>query len=199
MQGNVIVVDDSTDFTKDILGDLADKIDILSLIDGDNMGFGAAIRKGISNSTGKFVIVMMGDGSEDPSDLVAIVEKLNEGYGVVFGNRFFKSHKRKDYPKVKYWANRAMNIALRIIFHIKSRDITNAFTGYNLDKLNEITLESNGFELSIEIPIRMIKNGASYTSVNVVWINRIEGDSKMRLLKVGRSYWNIIFKILLGK
>ena len=116
----------------------------------------------------------MGDGSEDPSDILPMMEKSNEGYDLVLSCRFGKNSKLFGYPKAKYWANRLMNAVLAIIFRIKSKDITNAFTAYNRDQLESVELKTLGFELSIEMPIKMIRNGARYTSVDVVWKNREE-------------------------
>ena len=181
LYGNMIIVDDSKDGSEIGLQDIANNEERITYVRGDSNGFGGAIRKGFSRAQGDTVIVMMGDGSEDPNDIIPIIKNRIEGYEVVFGNRFGSGNRRKDYPKMKYIANRMMNIVLAIIFRIKSKDITNAFTGYDLNKLRILNLKSNDFELSIEIPIKMIKKlKCSYTSVDVAWKNRIEGESKMR-------------------
>ena len=51
-------------------------------------GYGAALRHGIENARGKFVIMGDSDDSYDFSRLDPFVEKLREGYDFVIGNRF---------------------------------------------------------------------------------------------------------------
>lgn len=197
LNGNIIIVDDSTDETSKLLQNKSEGETKISLYRGDNSGFGGAIRKGINLSTGDTVIIMMGDGSEEPEDILFMLKKRLEGYNVVFGNRFGKQNDRRDYPRLKYWANRIMNYSLQILFRMKAKDITNAFTAYNRHELNKLDFTSNGFELSIELPLKLIKKRKSnYTSVDVTWINRIEGESKMRLMNVGVSYWKLVLHLL---
>ncbi len=195
IESKIIVVDDSNPENFELLLRLPENN--IKIIKGDRNGFGSAIVKGIQNANSDNIIVMMGDQSENPNDLVKIVAEMENGYQLVFGDRFSNHSQVKNYPKLKYWLNRAMNFSLKVIFRINSKDITNAFTGYSLSLLNSLQIESTGFELSIELPLKLINHlGATYTSVDVSWFNRIDGVSKMNLLKVGYNYWKLIFKML---
>jgi dolichol-phosphate mannosyltransferase len=128
-------------------------------IRNEKKGVADAIKEGIRNATNEVSIIVMADGSEKPKDLVKILLKMSEGYDMVMGNRFAKGVEMKSYPRKKMIANRLCNIAIRIFFNFNSKDITNAVKAYRTEILKKINLESKGFEIFAEIPLKIFKSG----------------------------------------
>lgn len=85
----IIVNDGSIDKTQKIL----EKIEGIKIIEfRKNFGQSSSLDAGIKMAEGKIIITLDGDGQNDPADIPALTERLNEGFDVVCGWR----HKRKD-------------------------------------------------------------------------------------------------------
>lgn len=85
----VLVDDGSRDSSPSILEKLAvqdpDHLSVVFL--RRNFGQTAAIAAGLDHSTGEFVVLLDADLQNDPQDIPAMLDKLNEGYDVVSGWR----------------------------------------------------------------------------------------------------------------
>src|ERR1700680_159477 len=86
----ICVDDSSTDGSREILTELqASHPQIQVLLQPKNIGKGAALRRGIQNSTGDFIIIQDADLEYDPTDYPALLVSLIEGKAdVVYGSLF---------------------------------------------------------------------------------------------------------------
>jgi dolichol-phosphate mannosyltransferase len=127
----VIVNDNSSDGTERILATLnaADPgIRYVNNLPPNGCGF--AVRRGLAEFRGEAVAIVMADGSDDPTDVVAFYRKLEGGYDCVFGSRFIRGARVSDYPKFKLLLNRLANLLIRALFLLRYNDVTNAFKLY---------------------------------------------------------------------
>ncbi len=193
----LVINDNSSDNTKQILQQLSKKISSLKFITKSAPnGFGLAVKKGLENFKGEYVVIMMADESDSVKDLIAYYKELENGNDCVFGSRFIKGSKIVNYPKFKLLFNRLTNYFIKTMFHLKTNDITNAFKGYHKNVIKTIQpFISDGFELTAEIPLKAIINGFSYKIIPISWKNRKKGVSKLRILKEGKNYIRIILKL----
>ena len=191
IEHEIVAVDDgSTDSTWGILLELATRIPTLRPIrnEGEN-GFGRAVVCGIDHSHGDAVVVMMADESDDCRDVVRYWEKLNEGWDAVFGSRFVRGGGVIDYPVHKLLVNRAANFFLRLLFHVPLNDFTNAFKAYRKRALDGCRpFLSPHFNLTVELPLKTIVRGYSWTVIPITWRNRRFGISKLKLREMGSRY-----------
>jgi glycosyltransferase involved in cell wall biosynthesis len=193
----ILVVDDSSDLTHDILKELASVEPRIRVIHRDKeRGFGSAIRVGLSNSRGEIIIVIMGDGSDDPAFISQFIEKMQEGYDIVIGSRFGVGSKITGYPVTKYLANRAFNIIAKTMFSLKTNDLSNAFKAYRRRVVETITTESDGFEISPELTLKAIKSGYKYCDIPVTWDNRKFGEAKFRVTASAIPYFKLVLRLL---
>jgi dolichol-phosphate mannosyltransferase len=156
-------------------------------------GFGRAVICGINAVEGDAVVVMMADESDDCRDVVGYWEKLNEGYDAVFGSRFIKGGGVIDYPKVKYAINRLGNLFIKLLFRIRLNDTTNAFKAYRRTTLEGLQpFLSPQFNLTVELPLKTIVRGYSWTVVPITWRNRRHGIAKFRIREMGSRYFFIV-------
>jgi len=138
----------------------------------------------------------MGDLSDDPEDIPKLVRKIEEGYDVVYGSRFIKGGFTEGYPRLKLIANRLFNNVVRLLFGIKHKDITNAFKAYRKEVLEEIgNLEAEGFDLTIEIPLKAHILGFRSTEVPVNWYGRRKGEAKLKLSRNALVYGKRLLKL----
>jgi dolichol-phosphate mannosyltransferase len=198
----IVVVDDgSTDRTWEILQDLRSRIPTLAPVQnlGPN-GFGRAVARGLGAMTGDSVVIMMADESDDCRDVVRYWHKLNEGYDCVFGSRFIKGGGVIDYPKFKLFLNRLANFFLKVLFRIKLNDTTNAFKAYRREVIEGCQpLIAPHFNITVEIPLKAIVRGFTWTTIPITWRNRRTGTAKLKIKEMGSRYLFICLYIWLEK
>lgn len=187
----IVVVDDgSTDSTWQVLEEAARKIPQVRPVRNLGLnGFGRAIQCGLNAMTGDAVVIMMADESDDCRDVVRYWETLNEGYDCVFGSRFSRGGGVIDYPWFKLVLNRLFNLFIRILFRIKLNDTTNAFKAYRRSVITGIApILSQHFNLTVELPLKAIVRGYSWTVIPITWRNRRFGVAKLKLAEMGSRY-----------
>ncbi|MCZ8223009.1 MAG: glycosyltransferase [Microcystis sp. LE19-84.1B] len=163
-------------------------------------GFGFAVRCGLENFSGDAVAVVMADNSDSPDNMVDYYYKLQEGYDCVFGSRFIKGGKVIDYPMHKLFINRLANLFIQVLFGLKFNDTTNAFKIYRKEVIEGISpLLSHHFNLTVEMPLKAIVRGYSYTTIPITWRNRTTGISKLKIKEMGSRYLFIVLSIWLEK
>jgi dolichol-phosphate mannosyltransferase len=198
----IIVVDDgSTDRTWEILQQEAAKIPELRPIQNKGLhGFGRAIIMGLDAMQGDAVVIMMADESDDCRDVVRYWEKLNEGYDCVFGSRFMRGGGTIDYPAVKYALNRMANAFIRVLFQHGLNDTTNAFKAYRREVIEGCRpFLSPHFNLTVELPLKAIVRGYSFTTIPITWCNRRHGVAKLKIKEMGSRYLFICLYVWLER
>ncbi len=163
-------------------------------------GFGRAVTCGIEHSRGDAVVIMMADESDDCRDVVRYWEVLNQGYDCVFGSRFIKGGGVIDYPWTKLWLNRLANTFVKYLFRIKLNDTTNAFKAYRKSALQGCRpFLSPHFNLTVELPLKAIVRGYSWTTIPITWRNRRTGVAKLKIREMGSRYFFIVAYVWLEK
>lgn len=191
IKNEIIIVDDnSEDSTPAIIDRLARNYDNIKAIHRKPpTGFGRAIREGIDNVTGDVIVMVMGDVSDDPKDIVRYFRKIEEGADCVFGSRFIKGAVVTDYPLHKLIINRLANLFLQCLFLTRHNDLTNAFKAYRREVIESIKpLESLYFNITVELPLKALIRGYSIASIPVNWHGRESGVSKLSIRDMGRRY-----------
>jgi dolichol-phosphate mannosyltransferase len=198
----IVVVDDgSQDDTWQVLTRLREHVVTLKPVQNtDEHGFGRAIRCGLQHITGDAVVIMMADESDSPSDAVVYWRKLNEGFDCVFGSRFMKGGQVIDYPWLKLKINRLANLFVQVLFAIKLNDTTNAFKAYRREVIEGVQpVLSPHFNITVELPLKAIVRGYSWTVVPISWRNRKSGESKLKIKEMGSRYLFICLYVWLEK
>jgi dolichol-phosphate mannosyltransferase len=198
----IVVVDDgSTDRTWEILQELRARIsNLIPTQNPEPHGFGRAVALGLSTMSGDAVVIMMADESDDCRDVVRYWQKLNEGYDCVFGSRFIKGGGVIDYPKFKLFLNRLANYFLRVLFRIKLNDTTNAFKAYRREVIEGCQpLIAPHFNITVEIPLKAIVRGFTWTTIPITWRNRRSGTAKLKIKEMGSRYLFICLYLWLEK
>lgn len=156
-QKEIIVVNDgSTDNTQEELKKIFDEVSIVRHI--KNLGKGAALRSGLSKSSGDAVIIQDADLEYSPADWPAMLEELEKNHDVaaVFGSREL-NNERKGYFFCVLGV-RFLTFLVNFLFHSKLTDIYTCYKLMRRDFIKKIKLESNGFEIEAEITCKILKN-----------------------------------------
>jgi dolichol-phosphate mannosyltransferase len=203
IEHEIVVVDDnSRDNTANVLAEKAKTIPSLRIVAnrGPN-GFGYAVRCGLENFSGDCVAIMMADLSDDPEDLVRFYRQMISGnFDCVFGSRWMRGGKVYDYPLLKRILNRIFNTIVQVMFRIRYNDMTNAFKLYNRKTIDGLKpFLSPHFNLTLELPLKAIVRGYTYTVLPNSWRNRKMGVSKLKIKEMGSRYFFILLYCLIEK
>jgi len=198
----IVVVDDgSTDRTWETLKELEGRLPHVRPVRNTGpSGFGRAVVFGFRQMRGDAVCVMMADESDNCGDVAAYWNLLNQGWDAVFGSRFVKGGGTVGYPWFKLVVNRLANLFIRVLFGLKFNDVTNAFKAYRRTTIEGCEpILSPHFNLTVELPLKTIVRGYSWTTIPTVWRNRSIGASKLKFREMGSRYLFICLYVLLEK
>jgi glycosyltransferase involved in cell wall biosynthesis len=156
-----------------------------------NKGNGAAVKTGIREATGQFVLIVDGDGQHRPEDAVRLVAAL-EMYDLVVGARSSSSQAG--------WRRRVGNTILnRLSSYLTGRaipDLTSGFRAARRDGLVEfLHLLPNGFSTPTTTTLAFLRAGYS-VSFEPIEAARREGSSKIRLGSDGPRFLLILLKVM---
>jgi len=197
----VVVDDGSRDRTWAVLTELRSTIPTLAPVQNLGAhGFGRAVQYGLNHMKGDAVAIMMADASDSPADAVKYWKLLNEGYDCAFGSRFVKGGKVIDYPRIKLFVNRLANLLVRLGFNIALNDTTNAFKAYRRTVIDGCRpFLAPHFNLTVEIPLKAIVRGYTWTVIPISWQNRKYGEAKLKIKEMGSRYFFICAYVWLEK
>ncbi len=197
----VAVDDNSVDRTWEILQKERTNIPTLRPIRNPSPhGFGRAIVRGLNAMTGDAVVIMMADDSDDSRDVVRYWQQLQAGYDCVFGSRFIRGGRVIDYPLSKLVLNRFANGFIRVLFQHGLNDTTNAFKAYRRTVIDGVRpILSPHFNITVELPLKAIVRGYSWTVIPTTWRNRRHGVGKLAIREMGSRYLFICLYVWLEK
>jgi dolichol-phosphate mannosyltransferase len=153
-------------------------------------GLGGAINLGIEKSNGNIISIMMADLSDSLEDLIKYKNIINnENVDAVFGSRFLRESKVKNYPLQKLILNRLFNSFVSFVFWNKYNDYTNAFKIYKKEILEEIMpLVSESFNIFLEIPLKIVARNYKYKVIPISWTGRKKGKTKFKIKELSSKY-----------
>jgi dolichol-phosphate mannosyltransferase len=198
----IVVVDDgSRDRTWAVLNELKQSVPTLVPVQNTGQhGFGRAVVYGLNHMKGDACVIMMADASDSPADAVAYWRLLQQGWDCAFGSRFVKGGRVVDYPRFKLLVNRLANFLVRVGFNIALNDTTNAFKAYRRTVIEGCRpFLAPHFNLTVEIPLKAIIRGYSWTVMPITWQNRKYGEAKLKLKEMGSRYFFICAYLWLEK
>ena len=142
-----------------------------------NFGQTAAFDAGFKAATGDVIVTLDGDLQNDPRDIPALLEKLNEGVDVVSGWR----KKRKDTLSKKI-TSRTANLLRKVLFNDTIHDSGCALKAYRRECFENLDLYG---EMHRFIPAILETHGFKIGEVPVNHRPRLHGKSKYGNLKRG--------------
>ncbi len=141
-----------------------------------------AIKSGLAAARAPYVLVTMGDGSDDPSDIDAMYDLACGGADVVAGSRYMRGGRQVGGPLLKRSMSRAAGLSLHWVGGLPVHDATSNFRLYSRRLLDQVTIESTGgFELGIELTVKAYLLGLRVAEVPTTWRDRTAGQSRFRL------------------
>jgi glycosyltransferase involved in cell wall biosynthesis len=186
----LVVNDHSTDMTAEV----ARKCGARVVDNKKSPGFGFALKTGIENANGNYIVPVMADLCDDPVTIEKM-RKVIENYDVVVGCRYMKGGGYEGQPFCKSFFSKNYGRLLHVL-GLPTRDATNAFKMYRKNVLENIVAERNDFSISVELLLKAYKKGYRITDVPTFWSGRKKGKSKFKILRMGKSYVSLLKYLL---
>jgi glycosyltransferase involved in cell wall biosynthesis len=168
----VCVDDGSRDGSRDLLAELQKQYPQMRVfLQPHNMGKGAALRRGIQDATGDFVIIQDADLEYDPGDYPALLDPLLQGKAdVVYGSRFLGA---APHRVLYFWhsvGNRFLTLVSNCLTNINLTDMETCYKVFRREVIQSIPIEEDRFGFEPEITVKVAKR-------------------RLRIYEVGISYW----------
>lgn len=206
---HILVVDDnSPDGTGNYVKELSQKDERVNVLQRKGkMGLGTAYADGFKFMLAKgyeFAFQMDADFSHDPKDLIRLREAVQD-YDLVIGSRYIDGVNVVNWPMRRLLLSYFANVYSRVITGMKIKDGTGGFKCFRRRVLESIDLDkikSNGYAFQIEMNFKSWKNGWKIKEIPIIFIDRVEGTSKMSKKIVHEAVW-MVWKLrlrsILGK
>jgi glycosyltransferase involved in cell wall biosynthesis len=161
-------------------------------------GYGSALRKGIEEARGDFIIMGDADDSYDFSEIPKFVKKWRDGYEFVMGNRFAGGIKPGAMPRShKLVGNPALTAIVNRFFHAGVGDAYCGLRGFTKRVYQRIEPRATGMEFALELVIKASKMGARVIEVPVtLWPDKRGRAPHLRTLHDG--WRSLRFMLLLA-
>ncbi|WP_040687843.1 MULTISPECIES: glycosyltransferase family 2 protein [Pseudanabaena] len=192
IDGEVLIADNgSTDGSQEIATRLGARI-----VHIQEKGYGNALRGGIANAEGRYIIIGDADDSYDFSDLTLFINKLLEGYELVMGNRFKGGIKKGAMPPLhRYLGNPVLTWIGRLFFPSPCGDFHCGLRGFRKDAIESLNLRTTGMEFASEMVVK-----ASLYKMQIAEVPTIlypDGRNRSPHLRSWRDGWRHLRFLLL--
>lgn len=179
----LVVYDQDEDTTVPVVKALQAELPQLRLLK-NTLGRGVlnAMKSGLRAARAPYVLITMGDGSDDPADIDPMYVLAHSGADVVAGSRYMRGGHQLGGPLLKRTMSRAAGLSLHWIGGVPVHDATSNFRLYSKRLLNQVSIESQGgFELGLELTVKAYRLGMRLAEVPTTWRDRTAGTSRFQL------------------
>ena len=156
----------------------ADYSQVRVLVHPRNQGKGAALKTGFRQVRGSIVIVQDADLEYNPEDYHRLLEPVMTGRAdVVYGSRFLGGWKG-SWPPVSYLGNKIFTTLTNAATGLSLTDVWTGYKVFKQEVLSDILLEESGFELELELTLKVAQKNWRVTEVPISYSPRSKADGK---------------------
>lgn len=193
----ILLVDDSsTDRSKDIAKNIADKyINVTYFLNKSNKGKGSALISIKEHIQTSHMVIHDADLEYDPNDLIKLKKlSIENKNSLILGSRFIGSIERNNLYKSTHAANQFLSLLFSIINSYKITDIATCYKMFPAKFFKNTNFKEKGFSIEIEILAKFLKYNTSVFELPIHYSGRSYSQGKKIHIKDGFYYIFNIFK-----
>lgn len=180
----IIVDDNSTDGTKDILKNIINKNVSKIYFNETNQGKGFCVKKGIQEAIGDIILIQDADLEYDPREYSKLIKPILDGHAdVVYGSRFIGGDERRI---LFFWhtiANRMLTLLSNMFTNLNLSDMETCYKVFKTDIIKKIELQEKGFGFDPEVTAKISKLKPRIFEVGISYFGRTYEQGKKINLK----------------
>jgi len=186
IKGEIVLMDSSTDRTPQIALSKGAKV-----VNVDEKGLGVAYLKGKDHIAGEYVILGDADCTYDFRNIDPFLDKLNQGFELVVGNRFKGTIEKKAMPiHHQYFGSPATSFIFKHSLGIPTGDIHCGMRAITKDLFLRLPFTELGWEYASEMIVSSRNLGSRICEVPIDFLKEPEG----RISHQKRNGWLTPFK-----
>ncbi|MDR2844233.1 MAG: polyprenol monophosphomannose synthase [Candidatus Symbiothrix sp.] len=144
----------------------------------------------------EYIFEMDADFSHNPDDLIRLKACVEESADVAIGSRYVSGVNVVNWPMSRVLLSYFASKYVRLISGLTIHDTTAGFKCYRRQVLETIDLNSirfKGYAFQIEMKYTAYKCGFTLKEVPIIFINRMEGTSKMSSSIFGEALFGVFW------
>jgi len=182
----IIVESNSTDGTRDVVNSFADRSCVRVILQDRPRGKGNAVREGLQNARGDFILIQDADDEYDIEDYDALLEPLISGeaafvLGARHGGGSWKMREFTGKPITSMMFNFGHWFFASLINLVYWQNMKDPFTMYKVfraDCLDGLTFRCDRFDFDHELVIKMVRKGYVPVEIPVNYRSRSFAEGK---------------------
>ena len=178
IEKEIIIVDDcSKDGTKDIIKSLSGNYK--TIFHELNQGKGAAIRTGLREATGDYVVIQDADLEYDPNDLKTMVDKMvAENSAVLYGSRRLNKKNTQHSGFQYYIGGWFLTVLTNFLYGQRLTDEPTCYKMFKTELIKAMPLVCRRFEFCPEVTALVSLNGYKIKEIPISYFPRHKKEGK---------------------
>ncbi len=195
----IIIVDDgSTDGTREKITRAKLK-GVKIILHKNNQGKGAAVKTGISNASGDYIIIQDADLEYNPKSIKNLTAAISDEKSVIYGTRLNRMpHMNKEEKKhlfiLHYFGNRFLSLVTSILYGQWITDMETCYKLFPKTAVSKMKINARGFEFEPEVTSKLLKRGYKIKEVSIVATPRgYDEGKKLNTIRDGsKALWYLL-------
>lgn len=178
----IIVVDDgSRDATSDRARAAGARVVTLAA----NEGKGCALRRGVAVARGEILVLLDGDGQDDPTEIPRLLAALEDGADLVVGSRFLGTFGPGAIRPIDRLGNRLLTTLFNLIYGTALTDTQAGFRAIRRALWQRLPLQARRYDVETDVLAAAVRGGARVREVPVTRRARRHGGSGLHAVRDG--------------